>query len=579
MGRNWLTRSVIGSTMRARIIIVTIILITLLCAWFTTNYVNHETPGYYWDYSLYSIWLDHITGLLRDGNWLQFMRTTGASLRSSEYNISPLLPLVPFSYVLGNSRLSYILCLVVLYLIPASLILTFIIQECWKQFGRGISFFLCLACVLLYPMFWAPTLRGYPDIAALIPMGLACLILLRTQWMLRISTSECLWLGLLLWCTFLLRRHYAYSVVAIILVTFVFAGCKILLSDASRKNLLRKLLLNMLVAAAALALPALIIQGPHIHKILTTSYQTIYSAYQLPLGEKLINIYAWNGPLWLLLISSGFLSSVYIKNTKVLYCMCIGVVNYILFQRTQAPDIHHALPFAFWMAPVAAWPLSLINSQAAVIRRNGFGAILLGLLAMVSLPSLAWSSLQSSPLFRWSQPFQAKQKFPPFRIKSYPALLRLAKELERPQYTNKTILVLASSYELNPSILENISPSLIPRIKGAGNVDLRDGFSLDTALNSDFIVATSKPALHLPQEHQQVIVIPVRALFDPTNPLAKSYARVPNKAYLLADGNTAYIFRRILPPSDEAISWLVAEFRKQYPSWQVNDGMLGPSLP
>ncbi len=555
-------------------------LITLLCVLFGAAYVGHETPGYFWDYANYSNQLLRLSEELREESWLDFLRTIASSLRHSDYNVSPVLPLLPVSLLFGDSRLAYILSLILLYLIPASIILVLLIQECWKEIGRGISFWLGLGCVLLYPMFWAPTLRGYPDIAALIPMGLAGLLLLRTNWMLQASVRQSLWIGLLLWSTFLLRRHYAYSILAIIVVSLSFAGWRVVLAGGIRNTLLGKILRNTMVAGVALLLPALIFQAPLLQKILTTSYGSIYSAYQLGTGEKLITMYEWNGPIWTLLAGCGALYAAFVRNTKALFCLCVGLLSYALFQRTQAPGLHHTLPFAFWLAPLASWPLTLINAQATARRRAGLGALLLGLLSAVSLPVLAWSDLQRSPLFSWSKPLQARTAFPPFRIESYPVLKNLVNELRGPEYSDRQILVLASSFELNPSIISALSPELShPRVGGAGDVDLRDGFSLKRLSDSDYIVTTWKPSIHLPASHQKVVVIPVGALFDPGNPLAKSYERMPGRDFKLADGNIVYILKRTSRPSPEAIRWLIAEFRKYYPSWEYRDGTIGPANP
>lgn len=375
-------------------------LVALLCVLFGAAYIGHETPGYYWDYAGYHDQFRQLTEELRKGNWPNFLATITSSLQTSDYNVSLVLPLLPVSLLLGDSRLAYILSLVLLYLIPASIILVLLIQECWKGSGRGISFWLC-----------------------------------------------------------------------------------------------------------------------------------------------------------------------------------VGLLSYTFFQRTQFPGIHHTLPFAFWLAPLAAWPLNLINAQATGIRRAGLGALLLGLLSAVSLPVLAWTDIQRSPLLSWSKPLQARATFPPFRIDSYPVLMDLVNELRGPEYADKQILILASSGELNPSIIAALSPELAPRVYGAGDVDLRDGFALKKALEADYIITTWKPSLHLPAQHQQVVAIPVSALFDPKNPLAKSYERKPHRSFSLSDGNTAYIFKRTSRPSQEAIRWLTAEFRKHYPSWEKKAGKIGPQQP
>lgn len=558
---------------------ITFVLIILLCVAFATIYLSHETPGHFWDYDTYHGQIRWFTGSLKEGRLLQVLLDIIRSLLKSDYNASPVVPLLPISFALGDSRLVYILSLVILYLIPASIVLALVIQECWKARMSGISFWLALGCVLLYPMFWVPTLRGYADIVALIPMGLAGLTLLRTNWLLHASAGQSLLVGLLLWSTFLLRRHYAYTIVATIAVSLGFAVWKLAQSGDKRRTLLGRLQRNTLLAGTTLTLPALIIQGPLVLRILTTSYTSIYSAYQTEAGNKLTTIYSWNGPFWILLVVCGALYALHVRNSKAIYCLCVGLLSYGLFQRTQAPGIHHMLPFAFWLAPVAAWPLVLINNRATLRCRVGVGALLLGLISAVSLPQLSWAEAKASPFLSWSKPLQAKTSFPPFKIESYPALMDLVTELRKPEYANKQLLILASSEQLNSSIIASLSPDLAPRVfptPSTGDVDLRDGFSVERLEKAEYIITTWKPALHLPEKHQQVVVVPVRALFDPRNPLARSYKRIPDKSFKLSDGTTAYIFKRTFRPNPEALNWLTDEFRKHYPTWEVKNGIIGP---
>jgi hypothetical protein len=554
-------------------------LIAVICVLFTSAYVARETPGYYWDYVTYYDQLREISKEVGSGDWPAFLDTL-IHTRGSDYNISPAIPLLPIFLVVSLSRLTYILSLVLLYLIPAAIILVLIIQECWKHIGRGVSFFLALGSVLLYPMFWAPTLRGYTDAVALIPMGLAGLILFRSRWILQASIPQALGYGVLLYASFLFRRHYAYTIVAMIFVAILFAGWHLGVShQGSRFHSLRVLVRNYICAGFAFVIPAMILQGPLIQRIMTTSYESVYAAYQKGFLAKLSDLYAHNGPIWIFLVVCGCVYTLCVRREKLLYCLCVAFLSYALFQSTQAPYIHHTLPFYFWLAPLASWPLALINAQATPLRRAGLGALFLGALSLISLPSLAWDGLKRSPFLAWSKPLQATKMYPPFRLKSYPALMELVQELEGPLYANSSILVLASSFELNPSIIRSLSPELAPRILDAGDVDLRDGFSVDKAAQADFIITTERPSLHLPWEHQQVIVIPSREVLDSSNPLGKHYSVNSKKPYTLSDGNTIYIIRRTSELSPEAIDWLTMRLRDRYPSWQLIDGVIGSPKP
>jgi hypothetical protein len=202
--------------------------------------------------------------------------------------------------------------------------------------------------------------------------------------------------------------------------------------------------------------------------------------------------------------------------------------------------------------------------------------MLLGILSAVSLPVLAWGDGHRSPLRYWSKPLQASQTFPPFRIKSYSVLMDLVGELRKSEYANKQVLVLASSNEFNASMIMGLSPELTPRWVAMGGVDRIHGFNIHKAFKADYIITTQKPSIHLPAMHQQVVIIPSRALYDPANPLAKFYERKKDRDFKLSDGNIVHIFKIISYPGPQAADWLSGEFRKYYPLWKIKHGKIGP---
>jgi hypothetical protein len=103
--------------------LLSIFLIWAAAIIFTVVYVSHETPGYFWDYFNYWKQLIDITSILKSGNVRLFASELLQSLRTSDYNISPILPVIPVSIATQGSRLGFIGGLVAVHLVPATVVL------------------------------------------------------------------------------------------------------------------------------------------------------------------------------------------------------------------------------------------------------------------------------------------------------------------------------------------------------------------------------------------------------------------------------------------------------------------------
>ncbi|MFN7820216.1 MAG: hypothetical protein ACK5Q7_11610, partial [Cyanobacteriota bacterium] len=198
-------------------------------------------------------------------------------------------------------------------------------RECWKGVGKQMPIIATLGLFILYPNFWGVTMLGYPDIAGLVPLGLAAILILRTEWLTQANRRESGVIGLLFWATFLLRRHFAYTILATIIMTVVFASISILRQQKRRplRNF-AALIQNLSILAGSFLVPAIIVQGPLILKIISTSYADLYSAYQADWQTNLQFFYSLNCPLWSLLILSVTVYNLEQRNPKCLYCLMTG---------------------------------------------------------------------------------------------------------------------------------------------------------------------------------------------------------------------------------------------------------------
>ncbi|MEG5073962.1 hypothetical protein QUB36_07745 [Microcoleus sp. AT8-B1] len=184
-------------------------LLVLLTVAVTSIYVSSEHTFYWWDYAGYNTATVNTANLFRespDKAWRGVIESL-----SKEKNLLISLPLVPFILLFGESRLSYILSVSLIYVLPFRLLLGAISAKLIPVYPRRV-FWSTVLLSLLIPMSWIPTLRGYLDTGGCVFVALAILVYLQDV------TLKSWWkiplIGFLLAAAILLRRHFAYSAIA-----------------------------------------------------------------------------------------------------------------------------------------------------------------------------------------------------------------------------------------------------------------------------------------------------------------------------------------------------------------------------
>jgi len=182
---------------------------------FAAYFVSQEHYVYFWDYSGY--WIssrDLSASLLRDP--VAALRDVISSIRSSDYNLLPVLPLASFYWLFGASRLTYILAITNVALLPSAFVLGVVAQRLLRT-RSGSSpappLVLAAASVLTLHYMWVPVLRGLPDVLGVLVIG-AILLLHFAKPLPQQSLGRLVMTGLLLCLLVLIRRWYAFWVVA-----------------------------------------------------------------------------------------------------------------------------------------------------------------------------------------------------------------------------------------------------------------------------------------------------------------------------------------------------------------------------
>ena len=147
--------------------------LAILANAFAAYFVAQENYVYYWDWAGYWVkYLNISTSLVHDP--VSTLRSLIRSVRRSDYNPLPVLPLVPFAWLFGTSRLTYILAITNVALLPGAFIMGLLAQRLLpQQFPKSSvsPLVLATASVLALHSLWAPVLRGLPDVLGVLVIG------------------------------------------------------------------------------------------------------------------------------------------------------------------------------------------------------------------------------------------------------------------------------------------------------------------------------------------------------------------------------------------------------------------------
>ncbi len=541
----------------ARRVAVAFLLAAVVVVLFARIYVGMEHPAYLWDYGAYFHKFKDFGELIAQKGWVSAFETLRQSVFSEDYNLSGVVPLMPI-YALGDSRAVYVGGILALYLVPAAFVATALALARTQSPVAGDP--LVLLSALLYPVFWVASLRGMIDVVGLIPLGFAAVLVLRTEYLTRASFAQAVIYGLLLWCAFLLRRWYAFSVVALMAVSFGAAVVSAMKQNTLRQAAPRIFLLNC-VAGIACLLPAVVFQSELIHRILSTSYSAIYSAYQSDVEIKTMLWAGYFGVAALGLVALGLVTDLLRRRFESLFGLAVAAATIAMFSRVQAPGPQHILPVGLFLFPAYARGLQVLTGALPRLLQPVPFVVVCAAFVSTLLPG-NWGPLEGArvALPAW--------RYPPLHLENYPEYRRLINTLVATGPQTK-IAVFASSAYLSDSLLAELDDELRPKITWASQVDSRDGFNWETLSADYFVIGTPTP-LHLSPEGQRVITLPASEIANRAG--FGAALEMQEETFRLDNGIVARVYRRNRSIRADELRHLAKQFNKFYPEWQKQDG-------
>jgi len=530
-------------------------------------YVGQEKTIYYWDYSNYSSLFQDM-GRRSSENLLKAIRWIITTIRHYEYNYLSVFFLMPFYFLFGSGRLSFISAVAVTYAFPAIILFTVLVRKILMlgyvdnqtevtqsnaDNREDIIGFTLIPVIFLtfLPSFWIPVMLGYVDVVGVGVIFIILLLYFRKT-LIEQTLKELILLGLLLSFLIVLRRWYAFWTVGFFVAATVQEMLRCFWYRNNFANLITALR-NIFIIGLTAVLSFFAVATPIAIKMLTTDYSDVYSAYQMPnIFYHLVKMVFYDFGLLLFLICF-FGAITFFINKKLrlhgVFLSVLFVTTFYLFTRTQQISSQH---FYWIISILAVFGVVFLYDIYNRIKRVSLKVFFISILTIFCLVNLMVVFVPNADFFRG---VTAKGMFP--HIRNYPkvrtdldevrSLLIALDDLTR--NSNKNIYVFSNSETLNVTTVKNACSYFEPKFSGLDEkimanssfVDRHDGFPFQM-LTADYLVVTMPvDYLFAPQEQRAVGFLSEQIVYQKN--IGKAFEKM-DYDFVLEDGRHVYIYQK-----------------------------------
>jgi hypothetical protein len=541
---------------------------------FAYVYAASERTFYTWDTPAY-----HTLVLRCAEAFARSLRTGLAELYwslSEPYNRYFTLPLVPFVWLFGDSRLVYVLSLVVVYHLPLVFTVGALAGTLVPEHPRG-AFWSGVALALLVPTTWLPTVIGFPDAGAATLIGLAVLVHLRSG--PPIGVGPALLVGFLAAWAILLRRHYLFGATALF-ATMALDALQVgrLTSDLWRR------VAQIALAGAGMVVTLLIFGWPMLAVMVTEDFRPHYASYQDP---PLYNVAYYASTFgWLLCALSvlGFVSGLALRTVarrRAGFIAVLGAIAFVqwifLVGQTYPHFTLHFTAIVLLGLVALTWTLAAkLPGGPRLIVRGGAGAGLAINLALTLVPASAVAARPARSLL-------VARHRPVIRA-DHGEVVRLMTYLRSLASPQDPIFVAASSQAFNFETLSAAEDQVHGKgrrrlwILRSPDIDSRDRYPLEMVVMARYAVVATPFQHHIAPEEQKVVRI-AHDIFVDGWELAGDFRRLPEEFRI--EGARIIVYERQRPARVEAAARALATIRKMVgrrPGRQPDWVSLGPAI-
>ncbi|MEG4083959.1 hypothetical protein QUA34_10085 [Microcoleus sp. POL10_C6] len=541
-------------------------LLVLVTVAVTSIYVSSEHTFYWWDYAGYNTATVNTANLFRDSPdkaWRGVIESL-----SKEKNLLISLPLVPFILLFGESRLSYILSISLIYVLPFRLLLGAISAKLIPVYPRRV-FWSTVLLSLLIPMSWIPTLRGYLDTGGCVFVALAIWVYLqdvklKSWWKIPL-------IGFLLAAAILLRRHFAYSAIAFLGAATLQAFIEFIVLIYRKKTALSspkdkdaaapfayRCLFESGVKLGLIAVTSLsilmLVAGDFTRSALTVDYRNLYVAWSLPVSDILTRYADFYGlGTWLLVLigfSAGILTRMLVP--AAIFVSLFGVLSLIEWLLVLRYGYLH---YTIHITPIALLGLSTFFWTTWLTLKGKIRYFMLGAAGLYLVVNAAVGLI---PL-KIDLPRLFVGNFPPLVRSDYDEVVKLVEFLRKLAPNEEPIYIAGASNSFNANILRQANRKLNPpegwwklNTIGRPQIDSRDTYPLPELLQSQYAVVAVPFQQVLPTDeqvlrsHEQDVVKVVYDAFTQNWEIARDFQLLPEQ-FKLENGVTVSVYRRVRP--------------------------------
>lgn len=518
-------------------------------AWF---FVHVERTVYFWDYAVYWMKFESIMGGLRANPLEEWMRLD-ASIRYQVYNNAAIWPLMPFAWIGGTSRMSYILSVVNVWMIPAAL--TF-----YRPRGdRTLVLFLVFAC----PALWVTVLRGWFDVGGLIFANLVLAAAFKHRSSVPIPFSVLSWMSVALAALPLFRRWYVFWVVSFG-AAFILDGIWDAVVSRDRRKAFLSIGQGLMLGAMTVGIIS-IFSWPMPMTVLSTDYSALFSPYRVSesaLGS-LGRVFRYLGGFYVLAGLGGFTAALFDKSLRRLAIFLFAQTAMILWLFFRIQDLsmqHYILLLPSLIFFVSCW-IRMVRHPVWTAAHS-----------ILVIASFIWVFLPGAERgLAFAKPLMPGIQCRPFYRDDVAELRQLRDTLAglNPQRKDR-VYVLSSSATLNSYTLNLAERSLgWPRqiertILRTRSVDRSEGFPTDF-FTARYVVVAEPVQYHMDPKNQTVVGYFAERLLKGYG-VGLLYRRLPEEFRLEKDVRVL-LFERTGQVGERELSEIRAYFSERYPQW------------
>ncbi len=470
-----------------------------------------------WDNAGYFLTVQKLDALFPS---FEYFKEVYRSVFETDYNYIIAIPASIFCKIFGVSRLSFVLSIMNLYVLPLILLIYGLSKSVWKT--------VFVFAAIPYIIFAANT--GFIDIGGVLFALLAAVLFFKEKPALS---------GVLLALCVLLRRWYSFYALTFIITSLFWCISK-------------KRIKDFVIQGCFFAFVLLFFAQDFVTQRLLADYSYAYSAYSLGMGTDLKIFTRYFG---LLLPVFALVYSICKKSFKQELFMAVqGALCFILFTSLQTHGQQH---LALYCPAFLIILLSALSKKKALVPLCICCAMQTASTFIPRVQPRAIGEIKSVsllPTFTLLPPVDTDAE----------SFLPVAEYVDEIGSMGKTVCFLASSVEMNYDTLRNVEISLSKKYNKdresyylpISDVDKRDGLS-NTLFEADYVLVPSELQIHLAEEEQRVISVPYKYILSEEN-IGTAYEK-QEKEFTLASGRKIYVYKRIRDIESHEITALETE--------------------